>query len=202
MEEVSLLPSLELANASFVTPRLAVGGDLDQWDDHLAQCQLGELVGHGVTHVVDVRNEADDHEFVERLTDCVTYLWHGMDDRGQRVPGAWFETAVGWVEEVLEDPEAVVLTHCHMGINRGPSLGYAILLAQGVDAVDAIAVVRAARPIAAVAYAEDALRWWHKRSGASAGQRRDDRARLRASREANPLDVVRIIAERRRSEGA
>jgi dual specificity phosphatase 3 len=198
---VSDLPTLEQANASFVTPRLAVGGDLDQWDDQLAQRQLGELLAHGVTHVVDVRIEADDQAWVQRLSDRVTYLWHGMDDLGQRVPPAWFESAVTWVEEALADPDAVVLTHCHMGINRGPSLGYAVLLSQGVDAVDAIEMIRTARPIAAVAYAEDALRWWHQRSGAPSAQRRSDRARLRAWRADNPLDVVRIIAQRRRANG-
>ena len=198
---MSELPSFDLANASFVTPRLAVGGDLDQWDDELAQRQLGELLARGVTHVVDVRVEADDQALVERLTDRIAYLWHGMDDVGQRVPPAWFEAAVTWVEQALEDPDAVVLTHCHMGINRGPSLGYAVLLAQGVDLVEAIALVREARPIAAVAYAEDALRWWHRRSRTPSAQRRSDRARLRAWREENPLDVVRIIAQRRRAEG-
>ncbi len=198
---VSELPTFELANASFVTPRLVVGGDLDQWDDHLAHCQLGELVSNGVTHVVDVRMEADDQEWVGRLNDRVTYLWHGMDDLGQRVPATWFELAVTWVEEVLEDPEAIVVTHCHMGINRGPSLGYAVLLAQGWDPVEAIDAIRAARPIAAVAYAEDALRWWHARSGAPAAQRRRDRARLKAWRRDHPLDVVRIIAQRRRAGG-
>ena len=195
------LPSFELANASFVTPRLVVGGDLDQWDDHLAQRQLGELVAHGVTHVVDVRIEADDSSWVSRLTDRVTYLWHGMDDAGQKVPAEWFETAVAWVEDALQDPDAIVLTHCHMGINRGPSLGYAVLLAQGWDPVEAIAAVRSAREISAVAYAEDALRWWHRRSEASATQRRSDRARLKAWRRDNPLDVVRIIAQRRRAKG-
>ena len=198
---MSELPSFDLANVSFVTPRLAVGGDLDQWDDELAQRQLGELLARGVTHVVDVRVEADDQALVERLTDRIAYLWHGMDDVGQRVPPAWFEAAVTWVEQALEDPDAVVLTHCHMGINRGPSLGYAVLLAQGVDLVEAIALIREARPIAAVAYAEDALRWWHRRSRTPSAQRRSDRARLRAWREENPLDVVRIIAQRRRAGG-
>ncbi len=201
MERVSRLPSFEVANASFVTPRLVVGGDLDQWDDVLAHRQLGELLAHGVTHVVDVRIEADDRAWVERLTDRITYRWHGMDDLGQRVPATWFETGVAWAEEALADPDAVVLTHCHMGINRGPSLGYAVLLAQGWDVVEAIAAIRAARPIAAVAYAEDALRWWHARTGASVTTRHHDRARLKAWRRENPLDVVRIIAQRRRAGG-
>lgn len=197
---VTTLPTLELANASFVTPRLVVGGDLDQYDDHLAQCQLSELLSHGVTHVVDVRVEADDRAFVERTTDKVDYLWHGMDDRGQRVPPAWFDVGVAWVESALAAPDTVVLTHCHMGINRGPSLGLAVLLAQGWDVVDAITAVRSARPIAAVGYAEDALRWHHRRTRTPSARRREDRARLRAWRHEHPLDVVRIIAQRRRAE--
>lgn len=194
------LPTLELANASFVTPRLVVGGDLDQWDDGLAERQLAELVTHGVTHVVDARIEADDSSWVQRLSD-VDYLWHGMDDAGQRVAPTWFDVALDWVDDAYADPDAIVLTHCHMGINRGPSLGYAVLLAEGWDVVDAIAAIRRARPISAVAYAEDALRWHHARTGAAGPARRHDRARLKAWRRANPLDVVRIIAQRRRSEG-
>lgn len=195
------LPGLDLANASFVTPRLLVGGDLDQWDDAKAHCQLGELVGNGVTHIVDARIEADDRAFVERVSDRVTYLWHGMHDMGQRVPAEWFEAGVTWVLDALDDPDAIVLTHCHMGINRGPSLGYAVLLGLGWDVVEAMDAIRKARPIAAIAYAEDALKWHHRRSGTSIVQRRDDRARLKAWRQDNPLDVVRIIAQRRREEG-
>lgn len=194
------LPTLELANASFVTPRLVVGGDLDQWDDDLAERQLHELVARGVTHVVDTRIEADDAAWVQRVAD-VEYLWHGMDDVGQRVASTWFDLAVDWVDDALADPDAIVLTHCHMGINRGPSLGFAVLLSQGWDVVEAIAAIREARPISAVAYAEDALRWHHARTGAAGPARRHDRARLKAWRKANPLDVVRIIAQRRRSEG-
>ena len=54
-----------------------------------------------------------------------------------------------------------MLAHCHMGINRGPSMGFAILLALGWDAEEALDAIHAARPIAFIAYAEDALRWHH-----------------------------------------
>lgn len=193
------LPALARANAAFVTPRLLVGGDLDQQDNARAAEQLAELVEAGVTHVVDVRIEADDRAFVGEVADGVTYLWHGMDDMGQRVPASWFEAAVQWVLAALDEPDTVVLTHCHMGINRGPSLGYAVLLAQGWDPVAAIDAIRAARPIAAVAYAEDALRWHHHRSRTSSAQRKDDRSRLKAWRRQHPLDIVRIIAQQRRA---
>ncbi len=198
MADVTSLPDLEHANATFVTPRLLVGGDLDL-DDGLAADQLAELVAAGVTHVVDARVEADDSGWVADRAPGVSYLWHGMDDVGQRVPAQWFETGVTWVLEAMEDPDAVVLAHCHMGINRGPSLGFAVLLAQGVDPVEAIAAIREARPISATAYAEDALRWHHERTGASGAKRKADRAALKRWRRENPLDVVRIIAQRRRA---
>lgn len=175
----SVPPRLEVANAHFVTPLLVVGGHLDQRDDLLAAAQRGELIEHGVSHLVDARVEADDWPFVTGLAPDVSYLWHGMDEAGQRVPGSWFERGVGFVLDVWRaDSAAVVLVHCHMGINRGPSLGYAVLLALGWDVVEAIDAIRAARPIAHVAYAEDALRWHHDRVGAGPAQRRRDHDRL------------------------
>lgn len=198
--DASTLPRLDLANADFVTPLLLVGGDLDQRDDGLAAAQLAELVEHGLTHVVDARLEADDSGFVAGLAPEVAYLWHGVDDAGQRIPGWWFDRGVEFARAAWEaDPVAVVLVHCHMGVNRGPSLGYAVLLASGWDPVAAIDAIRTARPIANVAYAEDALRWHHERVGASLERRRADRARLAEWRREHPLDVVRVIAQQRRN---
>ena len=126
-----------LANASWVTDHLLVGGDLDARDNDLAERQLAELVEIGVTHVVDVRLEWDDFDFVAQRASDIAYLHHGMDDAGQRVPGEWFDEGVGWIVAALEEG-GTVLAHCHMGINRGPSLGYAVLLAQGWDPVEAL----------------------------------------------------------------
>jgi len=64
----------------------------------------------------------------------------------------------------------------------------------GTRSVDAI---RAARPDADVWYADDALRWHHNRSRAVEAVRQADRVRLAAWRDQHPLDVVRVIAERR-----
>ena len=137
---MTTLPRAQLANCSFVTPTLAVGGDVAIDDDRLALLQLAELVHLGITHVVDVRSEWSDAELFLHHAPEVRYLHHGMDDAGQRVRPEWFEHAVSWVEAAWERHEhAVVLTHCHMGINRGPSLGFAILLSLGWDPVDAIA---------------------------------------------------------------
>lgn len=192
------LPSFETANADFVTPFLVVGGDLSYDDDTAVRQSVELVVDGGVTHVLDVRQEADDADWWAETE--VTYLWAGIDDAGQRVPAAWFERIVGWAIEAI-DSDGVVLTHCHMGINRGPSAGYAVLLGMGWDPVEAVAAIRAARPIANVWYAEDALTWHLDRVGASAAGRRTAQARIARWREENPLDVVRIIRGIRASEG-
>jgi len=84
-----------------------------------------------------------------------------------------------------------------MGINRGPSLGFAVLLHQGWDPVEAIAAIRAARPIANVWYASDSLAWHHARHRTEPSA---DLLRLKAWRAANPLAVVRIIRRVREQE--
>ena len=198
---MTTLPRAQFANLSFVTPQLAVGGDLDSSDRSLALLQLTELVDLGITHVVDVRIEWSDAERFVHSAPQVRYLSHGMDDAGQSVPAEWFEHAVSWVEAAwAQDPDAVVLTHCHMGINRGPSLGFAVLLAQGWDPVEAISAIRAARPQANVWYAADALDWHQARTGVADTVAAEQHAALAAWREANPLDVVRIIRQIRQQE--
>jgi protein-tyrosine phosphatase len=192
------LPQAEYANLHFVTPHLAVGGDLATYDDDLAGMQLAEIGALGVTHVVDVRIEWNDAEVFSFALPGVAYLHHGMDDAGQAVPLDWFERAVSWIEAA--GPDAVVLTHCHMGINRGPSLGFAVLLAQGWDPVEAISAIRAARPQANVWYAADALTWHQVRTGVSPSAASEQHARLDAWRKANPLDVVRLIRQVRDGE--
>lgn len=192
------LPTAESANLHFVTAQLAIGGDLNAFDDTLAGEQLDDLLRLGITHVLDVRMEWDDAQTFTDRAPHVRYLHHGMDDAGQAVPAEWFERVVGWAEDAYrQDPDAVVLAHCHMGINRGPSVGFAILLALGWDPVEAIAAVRRARPVANVWYAADALSWHQQRTGVDADTAAAQHAALAAWREENPLDVVRVIREQR-----
>lgn len=188
----STLPHLSFANGSFVTHNLLVGGDLAADPDDAA-VQLAELVAAGLTHIIDVRIEATDEQFVAAAAPHVTYRHHGVDDRGQRIPELWFEFGTQFILAALTDPHAVVLAHCHMGINRGPSLGYAALLALGWDCVDALDAIRAARPIAYIDYAEDALAWHWTRTAASAATRDDERARVARWRHDNQFDVAAVI---------
>lgn len=183
--------TLGVANADFVTEQLAVGGDLDIQDVDLACQQALDILDAGVTHVLDVRQECDEpmwEEFPE-----IHYRWAGIDDAGQRVPASWFDDITSWAVAAIEQG-GVVLAHCHMGINRGPSAGYAILLTLGWDPVEAIAAIRKARAVANVWYAEDALRWYYADDEVALKR---EIGRVRRWRKANPLDVVRIIAIKR-----
>ncbi|MCW2672985.1 MAG: dual specificity protein phosphatase [Frankiales bacterium] len=185
------LPLVRHANLHFVTPRLAVGGDLHP-KPLTAADQLNDIDNVGITHIVDCRIEWSDEDLFAENLPHIGYLHHGMDDAGQLVPYEWFDKAIDFIDAA--GPDAIVLTHCHMGINRGPSLGYAVLLHWGWDAIEAIAAIRAARPQANVWYAGDALRWHHKRQGTDPST---DLRRLEQWRDDNPLDVVRLIRQAR-----
>lgn len=164
------------ANAHFVTPNLLIGGDLHR-SLLAALNQVDELAAAGVTHIVDTRSEASDADLVTRRHPHIAYLHDGIDDRGQRVGPEWFDRVTGFATYAISDG-GVVLTHCHAGINRGPTAGFATLLALGWDVVDAYAAIRRARPVARVAYAADALSWFHARNGRGVRDIRRDTRRL------------------------
>jgi protein-tyrosine phosphatase len=187
------LPLLRSANAHFVTDRLLIGGDLDYRSRELAAEQVVELHEAGVTHIIDVRVEWTDQDWVAELLPGLEYFHHGIDDAGQAVPATWFDEGVQYAVDALERG-GTVLTHCHMGINRGPSLGFAVLLALGWDAVDALDAIRRVRPIAYIAYAEDALRWHHQEDPEALER---DLRRLAQWRRDHDLDVESVIRLKR-----
>ena len=189
-----------MANLHFVTDRLATGGDLP-YDGDEALGDIREWQRLGITHVVDNRIEWNDAELVAEWAPEIRYLHNGVDDAGQRIPDSWFDRGVDFVLDALDDTTAKVLVHCHMGINRGPSLAYAALLALGFEAIDGLEAIRSVRPIAGLGYAEDALDWYHRWHNDPAERRRSDRHNMRVWRRKNAIDVVRIIRSIRADEG-
>ncbi|HEY1135239.1 MAG TPA: hypothetical protein VGE77_11760 [Nocardioides sp.] len=185
--------ALRWADADAVTDFLLVGGDLDT-NEVSALVQADELVAAGVTHVLDARAEAWDAD-VWSTFPRLQYRWDGIEDAGQPVGHDWFDAVAAFARAALATPGARLLTHCHMGVNRGPSAGFAVLLDLGWDPVDALAAIRAARPVAAVAYAEDALDWHLTRRGAGWFERRRTRARVEEWRRDHPLDVAQVIRD-------
>lgn len=190
----------ENLNITQLTDQLWTGGDLPEPLTAAAQVVEGWR-GLGIRAVVDNRFEWNDSELVGVVAPEIAYLHAGVDDAGQKMPDEWFETVTGFALDRLAAGDGV-LVHCHMGINRGPSAAYAVLLASGWDPIGAIDLIRTARPIAAVGYAEDALDWWHRRSGAPASEQLVQRSQLRRWRRDNPHDTVRIIRQIRAAECA
>jgi protein-tyrosine phosphatase len=184
----------------FAHERLIVTGDLPS-DPEAAGAQLAEWRRLGVTHIVDVREEWSDASFVATVAPEITYVAAGCDDMGNRRSDEWFESVLDGLGDALSEPDAVVLVHCHMGVNRAPSMAVRLMLEQGWDAVDAVEAIRTARPIAALVYAQDAVDHYHREHGSSDTERFRDRRRVRDWLAANPVDVGWVITKIRRAEG-
>jgi hypothetical protein len=195
--------------ACWVTPWLALSGDLHA-DEERAVEQLQGWRRAGVTDILDVRDEWTDEAFVAAIAPEIHYWWIPTDDCGGRQGAAWFHSGLAAMAEVMpsfrgseasaSSTERRVLVHCHMGVNRGPSMGLRLLLAEGCDLIDALDAIRAARPIAAVLYARDALDDHLRLTHASVTLRRAERGRLNAWQRAHPVDLGRIIGRIRRAE--
>ena len=197
---MTTLPTLTTADAAFVTDRLLVGGDLDGIDPDLARAQLADLINSGVTHILDTRLEWTDQEYLTRHAPQIDYLHLGVDDDGGTLPDHWFDQAVAWVDAAMGKPAARVLVHCHMGVNRSPSLAFGYLLHAGHGVREALDAIRAARKIAVIDYANDALAWHHRRTGAAPRRQQADQAQLAAWRQANHLDAEHVIREIRQDQ--
>jgi protein-tyrosine phosphatase len=149
-----------------VESRLVVGADLGCGDEEMKQ-NLDELVAMGVTHIIDCRVEWSDEEYVARHAPQIAYLRAPHDDNGVRAAKSWLDKGVDFALAALEDPNAKLYVHCHMGVNRGPSMAFAILLALGWAPLEAYDRIVEVREEAWVLYATQAYRWWLEREPVS-----------------------------------
>lgn len=176
------LPQPFWANANRVTNFLMVGGSLRSGQADPATV-LRELTGHGVTHILDCRSEASDAALVREHAPGIVYARTGTEDNAPGTEEGWFDRGVGFARDALSaDPQAVILTHCALGQTRGPSMGFAVLLDQGVPAGEALRLITSVRPQARVGYAEWALDWHLDRIGASERERSVARQDLHLAR--------------------
>lgn len=119
--------------------QVGFGTDIDFDDESAAKQQMLGLIENGVTHVIDVRTErCEDEEFSdvwESMTDypAPKYLSIPMDDDGHRTPTTVWEQLTIVANRILgavytnERNKACVYVHCHMGVNRGPSVAMALM---------------------------------------------------------------------------
>ena len=170
---------------------LWLGGDLDD-DDLVARAQLDEWVHLGVEHIVDCREERSDHELVHGIAPWVRYTHVGVDDHGGHQRDEWFEEGVEAALATLVDG-GFVYVHCHMGINRGPSMAFAVLLALGWGIREALDALIAARPIVGVIYAADAVRWFGTRNGWDGNEIDRGIGTVRAWHVEQDIDIEKVI---------
>jgi len=77
-----------------VTPWLALSGDLDTTVASNAERQLTEWIDNGVTHIVDLRGEWNDDEFVAERAPELAYHWLGTHDEGGHQTDEWYESGL------------------------------------------------------------------------------------------------------------
>lgn len=110
-----------MTGITFLTPWLAVGGAL-------AAADVDDVLRQGITHIVNCHVSFDDSELINGRA---AYLWDpAPDDRLPKEP-RWFLEAIEFVRKARRDPRAKVLIHCTGGIDRSPSLAYAVLRSLG-----------------------------------------------------------------------
>jgi hypothetical protein len=186
----------------WVNERIALSGDLEtEWPSR-GLAQLEAWVEAGITDIIDVRGECSDQRFVKKFAPHMGYHWFGTHDAGYAQPDEWFAQGVEVARTLLADPSRRMMVHCHMGVNRGPSMGFAILLSQGHDPIEALQAIRTARPIAGILYAEHAVDWWHRTQGTSETVAFHERRRVRNWLANNDVDVSWVISRIRRAEAS
>lgn len=142
------------ANLNWLNSSLATGGDLSPINSQAMQ-QAADVKEQGFTLVIDLRKEWEDSAIWNLYG--IPYLHLPTDDAyGWHIPAELFDTLVERAVAEIKNG-GKVLVHCHMGINRGPSGAFAVLLALGMTATEAFDLIRKERPIAYIDYAEDAL---------------------------------------------
>ncbi len=177
-----------------VTDQITISGDLHE-DPQRAVAQIDEWQRAGITHVLDTRFEWSDEDLVALHAPGIIYAQVGTDDDGRGRPDDWFDAGVAFATRALASPDSVLLVHCHMGINRGPSMTYRILLEGGWDPIEALDAIRGTRPIADIGYAPDALDHFHRIHNVSPDQRTRDRDRLDAWFRGYPTTGLHVTRE-------
>lgn len=133
---------------NFVTARLATGARI------LDPLAVEMLIKAGITHIINCQAEHCDRPFLTG-TD-LRYIHCPTHDDGACKDQEWFQPGIEFALAALAKPNTKVYTHCAAGINRGPSMCYAVLRAMGLDAKLAWVLIKEARPEVNLMYRHDA----------------------------------------------
>ena len=148
-----------------ITDWLVVSGDLHP-DVDVAVEQLRAWQALGITDVIDVRLEYSDEKYVREHAPEMRYHYLPTDDRGQKQQDEWFDRALEIAQDVRER-EGRCMVHCHLGVQRAPSLAFRLLIEEGMEPIEALNLIRKRRPVAGIGYAHDAIEHFLKARKAS-----------------------------------
>jgi len=178
-----------------VTDDLVVSGDLHH-DPARGLAQLREWTDAGVTGIIDCRGEWSDKRMVQAAEPDIIYYEHGTHDAGGSQDREWYRAGYDYFKHAKRmDPEGKVMVHCHMGINRAPSLAFYILIREGHTPAEALTLIRDARPIAACYYAESAWETYAEDERLSDGERMQGEVAIMMFFDEREIDLRRVIHE-------
>ena len=184
-------PMFLIADADWLTPDIAVGGDLSA-DPAEAAAQARWLQRQGITDIIDCRQEYSDEDLVADVCPAIRYHHLPTDDHGGELDPDWWYRGIA-IAQLVAESGGSVFVHCHMGVNRGPSLALAILFDRGIDPLAAFDLLRARRPQAFAIYATQYLELESRYEDAKVLQ-------TFMNLEANHDDLVAAIGRIRRAE--
>ena len=188
------------ANADRLDDQLLVGGALSP-AEMVARAQLDDLRAKGVTDILDCRIEWSDEDLVADHAPSMRYHHLGVDDDGGRQPLEWWRTGLEIAHQVLAEPDASLLVHCHMGVNRGPSMAFAVLVdVLDMEPVEAYRLIRTRRPQAYAIYAVDGLRAIRTLGNRSIRSADIPALREHMAQDHTDADIIATIGRIRRAE--
>ncbi len=129
------VPLPDRLNMSWVTPLLAVGGRVRPED-------VGRLARVGVTRVVDTRSEHKDDEQALAMNGIKLLYLPTPDTYPLSVTD--LRRGADWVNQQLAAGERVLI-HCEHGVGRSVLLTAAALVAGGMSAQEAVALIQRRR---------------------------------------------------------
>ncbi len=183
-----------------ITDDIVLSGDLHH-DFAKAKQQLEEWNAEGVTHILDCREEWNDEQIVGEHGQGISYFWHGTHDAGGSQDSKWYQQGWDHYERITEaDPEAKVMVHCHMGINRAPSMVFYLMLCEGYEPKEALSLIRENRPIAACYYAESAWDTFAETQGLSEQEKTEGINEIKEFFLENKINLAGIIHQVRMVE--
>ena len=128
-----------IMDMTWVTGRIAVGGGI--WVTET----MAQVVGAGVTHIIDMQLEFDDTALAAPFG--IKVLWNPIDDDFQPKPPEVFQRGVEFAIDALDEDGTKLLIHCAAGIHRAPMMALAVLTSLGWTVEAAIQLIETRRPV-------------------------------------------------------